>query len=305
MLRELKRLWHRLILSAVPFMVYLLKIPYWILLKSIVRYWGKTGLHPMVVGEFVGGETKTRSFYREDMLLRTIMLATDLRDKSLLDLACNDGFWSFRLARFGLKSVTGIDLNSTHIAKANFLKYVYDVPSFTFKREDLFEFLAATGKTYDIVLLLSVLYHLPEKTDWPRFFSAISRINNECLVIDSRWFEDDNYWYDKTSGQAVIKTAGGLVKKWRPVRKEIFNYLSAGAYEYVTEINPSIFLRNPEEACGSGEAYGRKVQVADYVTGNRSLIIGYKTKRAVPAYFPQFTDSGFSFEPFARSKVGK
>jgi hypothetical protein len=94
-------------------------------------------------------------------------------------------------------------------------------------------------------------------------------------VIDSRWFEDDEYWYDKTSLQAVIRTAEGSIKKWRPVRKEVLDYLYESGYEQVVEINPSAFLLNPKEAYGNGDPYTLE-NVSDYITGHRTLVIAYK-----------------------------
>ena len=261
---------------------YLISLPYWGLLKIIIRLWGKTGLHPIMVGEFGDGKDKTRSLYREEMLLKTLILFVNIRERSCLDLACNDGFWSFRLARFGLRRVTGIDRSGESIARANFLKNVHGFPNFRFKQQDIFSFLYDDkAESYDIILLLSIIYHLPEETDWNMFFKAVSRKNNECLIIDSRWFENDEYWYDKISGQAVIKTREGVIRKWRPLRKEVFDHLYRSGYERVIEINPSAFLLNPDEAFGNGDPYTLE-NVSDYITGNRTLIIAYKKMATMP-----------------------
>ena len=254
----------------------LIKMPYWWFMRIIVNNWGVRGLHSMAVGEFIGGTTKTRSLYREEMLLKTMILFVDFRGKSCLDLACNDGYWSFRLARFGIKRSTGIDLIWESIARANFLKYVYDFPSFKFKRQDIFNFVYSdVAESYDIILLLSIIYHLPEDADWKKFFGTVARMNNECLVIDSRWFEDDEYWFDKTSGQAIIETRDGVIKKWRPLRKEVFDYLYASGYKQIIEINPSAFVQNQKDAYGNGNPYTLE-NVSDYLTGNRTLVIACK-----------------------------
>lgn len=271
------------LLKILPVVVYLIKIPYWAVVRLIINFWGKRGVHSITVGQFAGGTTKTRSLYREEMLLKTMILLLDIKGKSCLDLACNDGFWSFQLARFRLKNVTGIEMKEESVAKANFLKQIYDFPGFKFRQRDIIEFLYDNNaKSYDIILLLSILYHLPETTDWNRFFGALSKINNECLVIDSRWFEDDAYWYDKTTtGQAIIETDEGVVKKWRPTRKEIFEYLYKNGYDQVVELNPSPFLSNPKEAYGNGDPYTLE-NVSDYITGQRTLVVAYKDKAGMP-----------------------
>jgi SAM-dependent methyltransferase len=283
--KPLKRLIRRTLdaaLSACPIVFHFIKVPYWWIIRGIITYWGERGLHSMAVGEFVGGDWKTRSLYREDMILRTVLLFVYTRNRSCLDLACNDGFWSFRLARFGLGRKTGIDRDKDLITKANFLKQVYDFPSSEFRQQDIFDFLRGSDRaSFDIILLLGVLYHLPEQTNWSEFFSAIARINNEALVIDSRWFEDDDYWYDKTSNQAVIRSNLGQIRKWRPVRNEVFGYLYASGYEKILEVNPSAFLSNLEEARGNADPYTFE-NVCDYITGNRTIIIAYRKKAGMP-----------------------
>ena len=100
-------------------------------------------------------------------------------------------------------------------------------------------------------------------------------------MIDSRWFEDDEYWYDRESRQAVIKTGRGLIRKWRPVRKDVIGYLYESGYKHVVEINPSAFLQNQEEAYGNGDPYTLE-NVSDYITGHRTLVIAYKEKKTIP-----------------------
>jgi len=279
MLSKLKRLVKKTVLGV----YYPIGTVYLWIVRIIINIWGsREGVHLVTVGEFTGGTTKTRSLYREDMLLKTMLLFSNLREKSCLDLACNDGFWSFRLSRFGIKRLMGIDIGEREITRANFLKSVYAFPSFQFKRQDLFQFLYHDNtESYDLILLLSIIYHLPEQTDWEKLFNVISRINNECLIIDSRWFEDEEYWYDKTSERTIIKTQEEIIKKWRPKRKEVFKYLHKSGYEWVIEVNPSAFLDDSQKAYGNGDPYTLE-NVSDYISNHRTIVIAYKKKTMLP-----------------------
>ncbi len=251
---------------------------YWWMVENSIKSWGESGLHLVSVGEFITSGWKARSLYRETMLLKSLPLFLDLRGKSCLDLACNDGFWAFRLGRFGLKSVVGIDVQKKAIQRADFLKTVYNFSNFEFKFQDLFQYLYRNNtETFDLILLLSIIYHLPEQTDWNRFFKAISQINNECLVIDTRWFDDDDYWYDKTSGQAILHTEQAILRKWRPTRKEVFFHLNENGYQEVVEFNPAAFLADQKDAYGNGDPYTRE-NISDYITNHRSIVIAYKDK---------------------------
>ena len=280
---KLKKLSRAAFLKANLIVYRPINLIYFWLVRNIIKSFEGHKLHLTKIGDFTSGEAKTRSIYREDMLLKTFLLFIKIREKSCLDLACNDGFWSFRLGSFGLKSLTGIDGYRPVIERANFLKSVYNFKRFQFLHQYISPFIFSFNKdSYDIILLLSILYHLPENTDWNEFFKAISEINNECLIIDSRWFEDEEYYYDRTSlGQAKIRTSEGLIDKWRPKRKEVFKYLKVSGYEQIIEINPSAFLPNTEKAYGNGDPYTLE-NVADYITDHRTLVIAYKKKTVLP-----------------------
>lgn len=255
---------------------------YWGLVRVVLQLWSRRALHALSVGSFVAGSDKRRSFYRDEMILKTFALAVRTQRRSCLDLGCNDGYWSFRLARFGLAHVTGIDASYEEIARANMLKHVYSYSDFIFKNGDMLNISQQYNeRTYDVVLLLSVLYHLPDTTDWDAFFKSIAKRNTETLVIDSRWFENDAYWSETSSDQAVIVDHGKMIKKWRPLRREVIAILYRNGYQHVLEINPTPFLEQIEEARGDGNPYSLQ-NVADYVTGNRSLLVAYKEATDVP-----------------------
>jgi len=267
------------------------KFYYW-LVKNIINNFEGHKLHLTKFGDFISGTSKTRSLYREDMLLKTFLLFVDFRGKSCVDLACNEGFWSFKLGGFGLKSLIGVDGYKPVIERANFLKTVYNFNNFKFLQQAIEPFLFTHNTdTFDIVLLMSILYHLPENTDWERFFGTISKINNECLIIDSRWFENDEYYYDKESlGQAKIKTHDGEINKWRPKRKEVFKHLTEHGYAKVIEINPSVFLQDTEKAFGNGDPYTLE-NVSDYITNNRTIIIAYKNEAFISNFGKLLADN--------------
>ncbi|HEY0011493.1 MAG TPA: methyltransferase domain-containing protein [Allosphingosinicella sp.] len=85
-----------------------------------------------------------------------------LRGKRVLDMACNSGFWSIQCALMGAE-VVGFDARPELVAQANLLKEATRAASAEFRRLDFADASAATlGGTFDIVLNLGLLYHLPE-----------------------------------------------------------------------------------------------------------------------------------------------
>jgi 2-polyprenyl-3-methyl-5-hydroxy-6-metoxy-1,4-benzoquinol methylase len=85
-----------------------------------------------------------------------------LRGKRILDIACNSGFWSIQCALLGA-DVVGFDGRPELVEQANLLKRITGAESATFKLLDFWEMTPdALGGTFDLVLNLGILYHLPK-----------------------------------------------------------------------------------------------------------------------------------------------
>lgn len=76
-----------------------------------------------------------------------------------LDVGCNYGFFTFKMADHGLFSL-GIDSSSRNIATARLLGLRNDAPHAAFARLHLTPQTAASLPTVDVVLCLSVFHHL-------------------------------------------------------------------------------------------------------------------------------------------------
>ena len=86
------------------------------------------------------------------------IVPADLRGKSVLDIGCNAGFYSFEMKRRGAARVVAIDSDERYLAQARLAAEilghdvelrrmsVYDVPSL--------------GERFDLVIFMGVLYHL-------------------------------------------------------------------------------------------------------------------------------------------------
>ena len=80
-----------------------------------------------------------------------------LQGKRILDIACNSGFWSIQCALLGAE-VVGFDSRPELIEQANLIKSIVGIDNVTFKILDFWDTLDGT---FDIVLNLGILYHLP------------------------------------------------------------------------------------------------------------------------------------------------
>lgn len=82
----------------------------------------------------------------------------------VLDIACNSGFWSIQAARLGA-DVVGFDARPELIEQANLVKHVTGIDNVEFRLLNFFDMTPEALGTFDVVLNLGILYHLPDALD--------------------------------------------------------------------------------------------------------------------------------------------
>lgn len=82
----------------------------------------------------------------------------------VLDIACNSGFWSIQAAMLGA-DVVGFDARPELIEQSNIVKDATGVDNVEFKLLNYFDMSPETLGTFDIVMNLGILYHLPDALD--------------------------------------------------------------------------------------------------------------------------------------------
>ena len=82
-----------------------------------------------------------------------------LSNLRILDIGCNQGFWSVLLSRLGAINVDGIDGSKQNIDLANNLQETLGIYNVDFKQSILEEY---SSNSYDICCFINVLYHLSE-----------------------------------------------------------------------------------------------------------------------------------------------
>ena len=108
------------------------------------------------------------------------------RDCSALtavDLACHQGWFSMRLAQRGFREIVGVDGRDDHLADANLVAQALGVRSFRTLKADLEEAKAADIGSYDVTLMLGLLYHLENPVRVLRLARAVTR---RTLVIETQ-----------------------------------------------------------------------------------------------------------------------
>lgn len=88
-----------------------------------------------------------------------LILPPDLSGKSLLDIGCRYGYFSFEAFKRGATRVVGVDFDEDALSKANKLKLITKL-GVEFKKLDIST--ETIDETFDYVLCLNILHHLQD-----------------------------------------------------------------------------------------------------------------------------------------------
>lgn len=85
-------------------------------------------------------------------------IPADLTGKTVLDIGCNAGFYSFEMKRRGAVRVVGVDSDDNYLRQAHFAAGVLEM-EVEFQNLSIYE-IAALREKFDFVIFMGVLYHL-------------------------------------------------------------------------------------------------------------------------------------------------
>jgi SAM-dependent methyltransferase len=147
----------------------------------------RSGLYQPIDGaEFDASWTLHRRCHdRLEMMLR-FLSSNNLRvgDLSVLDLGCSYGWFTAEFSKRGA-SALGLDIN---LAALKIGQIAYGLPAERLFQDDLLSFLCNCDRTYDVVLLLSVLHHFALKPDFGRPEEIVQRVDavtGTVLFVDT------------------------------------------------------------------------------------------------------------------------
>ena len=108
--------------------------------------------------------------------------ADGLSGRSVLDIGCSSGYYSFHASRLGAASVLGIDARPEHEEQFRVLHGLLNMPaSCAYRHVDMEYGLEQLQETFDVVLAQGVMYHV---YDHPRFLKNLFRLTNKVLVLE-------------------------------------------------------------------------------------------------------------------------
>jgi tRNA (mo5U34)-methyltransferase len=87
------------------------------------------------------------------------VIPQDLTGKSVLDIGCNAGFYSFEMKKRGAARVVGIDFSEHYLDQARFAAEVLGHDDIEFRRLTVYD-VGALHERFDLVLFMGLVYHL-------------------------------------------------------------------------------------------------------------------------------------------------
>ena len=109
------------------------------------------------------------------------LLPADLGGKSVLDVGCNAGFYSFEAKRRGARRVLGVDGQRQHVRQGLFVRKVLGL-EVEFRRLNVYELNPRAVGRFDITLALGLLYHLKHPL---LALENLYQVTNKMLVIET------------------------------------------------------------------------------------------------------------------------
>jgi hypothetical protein len=103
-----------------------------------------------------------------------------IADRSVIDIACHQGWFSTKIAQMGAQDVLAVDAREEHVADATLIRDTLGLRNLRIAQSDVHALTPQTFGTFDIVLMLGLIYHLENPVGALRVARALTK--RLCLV---------------------------------------------------------------------------------------------------------------------------
>lgn len=147
-----------------------------------------------------GRKGETRLNYNEVKWER-IKKYIEPRQKRVVDVGCNEGFFSIEMIKAGAKEVYAIDINKHRIEKARFVLDVLSISGIKLKQIDIYDVPDLDIGTFDIALALGILHRVPDPYTLIKILTGIA----DVIVFE---------WSNLLSSEPIMQFWGGGYKMY-------------------------------------------------------------------------------------------
>jgi SAM-dependent methyltransferase len=100
--------------------------------------------------------------------------------RSVVDIACHQGWFSTKLAEMGAQDVLAVDARAEHVADATLIRDALGLRNLRVAQSDVHALTPEAFGTFDIVLMLGLIYHLENPVGALRVARSLTK--RLCLV---------------------------------------------------------------------------------------------------------------------------
>jgi SAM-dependent methyltransferase len=104
-----------------------------------------------------------------------------------IDVGCHEGYYTAALARAGVKSVLGVDVRETNLARARFVGAALELTNVEWRLGNCEELRVEETGEFELCLFLGLLYHLENPMLCLR---NIGRLTREVCVIETQVIDE-------------------------------------------------------------------------------------------------------------------
>ncbi len=136
------------------------------------------------------------------------VLPADLEGRTVLDIGCNAGFYSFELKKRGAGYVLGIDHDERYLNQARYARQQLGL-EVDFQQLEVYD-VDRLNQQFDVVLFLGVLYHLRH----PLY--ALEKVARMYFIEGKFAGDQTNWWVPNAAASLAMLRSCGLRVVERP-----------------------------------------------------------------------------------------
>lgn len=180
---------------------------------------------------------------------------------NVIDLACNEGWFSHRALDFGAAKVLGVDIREVNVERANLVADQLGLAGdhLEFRCADVFDLDPADVGTFDVVFLLGLIYHLEDPMGAIR--KARSLCNRLCVIeTQLTRYEDQIEWgrgaahkayapasfaafFEEDASENPVASAPGILSLI-PNRAAVEEMGKTAGFSLVEEVEPTATMQH-------------------------------------------------------------
>ncbi len=137
--------------------------------------------------------------------VRSVLEQTE--DATVIDLACNEGWFSHRLLEWGASQVVGVDIREVNVRRAQLIAEHHGIGAerLEFRTADIYELDPAEIGEFDVVLLLGLIYHVEDPVRATRLARSLTK--RLCVIESQLTRQSEPVAWGRGSGHTELAAA--------------------------------------------------------------------------------------------------